>query len=87
MAGEVTQRKNGRDSEARPSWVYEGKQEFLQLEMLESVRNVLDSIRSSQMLQCDVAWAIKGIQSEMQKTRQILARIDRRLAKVEKFQL
>ena len=46
--------------------------------MLESCRNVLELIARSQMMQCDVAHAIK----DMAKT---IRRIDRRLAKVEKL--
>lgn len=48
----------------RPSWDYQGRilnQRGLAidtLEMLESVRNVLEAIQKSQMLQCDVAGAI-----------------------------
>jgi hypothetical protein len=71
--------------EERPSWNYRRKPkgesqwqsyEQAQLEMMESARNVLEDIRRSQMLQCDVAHAIK----DMAKT---LRRIDRRLAKLE----
>lgn len=71
----------GRGSE-RPHWQYTrpavGRKwesyEKHTLEMLESARNVLEDIQRSQMLQCDVAHAIKDIA----KT---LRRIDRRLAK------
>jgi hypothetical protein len=74
------------DKYIRPAWKYirpddkgsGGTIELSQLEMLESVRNVLEDIQRSQMLQCDVAYAIK----DMAKT---LRRIDRRLAKVEKL--
>lgn len=71
----------GSSSLERPSWKYnrEGRTlELCQLEMLESCRNVLEDIQRSQMLQCDVAHAIK----DMAKT---LRRIDKRLMAVEKL--
>jgi hypothetical protein len=41
-----------------------------QLEMLESIRNVLEDIRGSQMLQCDVRHAIMDIREGLvQRTR------------------
>lgn len=59
----------------RPSWDYkDGLPQHNVLEITESVRNVLEDIQRSQMLQCDVAHAIKDIA----KT---LRRIDRRMAK------
>ena len=72
----------------RPAWFYirpddegiEGSVDLSQLEMLESCRNVLEDIRNSQMMQCDVAHAIKHMADT-------LARIDRRLAKLEKLKL
>lgn len=51
-----------------------------ELEMLESIRNVLEDIQRAQTLQCDVAHAIK----DMAKT---LRRIDRRFAKVKELKL
>ena len=77
MSGEVTRRRNGVDKQVRPTWAYTENSRN-DTEMLESIRNVMDDIQRSQMLQCDVAHAIK----DMAKT---LRRIDRRLAKVEKL--
>jgi hypothetical protein len=51
-----------------------------QLEMLSSIRNMLETINQSQMLQCDVAGAIK-------KMARTLDRIDKRLAKLENAKL
>jgi hypothetical protein len=89
MSGEITIRDGVRK---RPSWNHGRNSsesfpgvENAQLEMLESIRNVCESILGSQMLQCDVALAIKRTEMEARKTRLILARIDRRLAKVEKL--
>jgi hypothetical protein len=60
---------------------YEGRTfDSSQLEMLESIRNTLEAIHGSQMLQCDVARAIKGLAETVK-------RIDRRLAKVEGMKL
>lgn len=83
MPGEITRRRNGIDKQIRPTWAYTGADN--QLEMLESIRNVLEDVKGSQMLQCDVAQAIKRMEVEARQTRLILARIDRRLAKVEKL--
>jgi hypothetical protein len=71
----ITRRSNGVDKEQRPTWAYTGTNQ--QLEMLESIRNTLEAIQRSQMLQCDVRHAI----IDLAKT---VRRIDRRLAKMEK---
>lgn len=82
----------GNGKYVRPSWNHSRPageawpgMENAQLEMLESIRNVLEDVKGSQMLQCDVAGAIKRMESEARQARLILARIDRRLAKVEKL--
>ena len=82
--------------EHRPSWDYvqrtkvgqwPGSTEQATLEMLESVRNVLEDIRGSQMLQCDVAHAIKNMARATEELGKTLRRIDRRLAKLESLNL
>lgn len=89
MSGEILLTTGTRK---RPSWKHSRitdtsfpGAEYAQLEMLESIRNVMEEIKGSQMLQCDVAQAIKGMHEETRRTRLILARMDRRLAKVEKL--
>lgn len=69
----------------RPNFNYSAQQngysyESITVQLLESTRNVLEGIQQSQMLQCDVAHAIKDIA----KT---LRRIDRRLAAFEELKL
>jgi hypothetical protein len=54
--------------------------ESITAQLAESTRNVLEDIQRSQMLQCDVAHAIKDIA----KT---LRRIDRRLAQMQEAKL
>jgi hypothetical protein len=89
MAGEITRRRNGKDSQYLPTWAYGETQDTAaqNLEMLESVRNVLIDIKNSQMLQCDVRSMIQSIQYNTEQTRIMLKRIDRRLAKVEATKL
>lgn len=60
----------------RPSWLYPKNQSELTsvLEMLESVRNVLEDIRSSQMMQCDVAHAIKSIAPEIRSLKRAITK-------------
>jgi hypothetical protein len=66
----------------RPSWNYQNNsganQQSQQLEMLESARNVLEQIRNSQMLQCDVAGAIRESARELRRCRITLEKIARR---------
>lgn len=85
--GARVQQKNGDNPTwwNRPEWIYERKTpgndlELAKLEMLESIRNMLEDIRQSQMMQCDVARAIKRMSDAV-------IRIDKRLAKVEKYRL
>ena len=85
MSGEIEIKRLGRAASRRPAWQHSrpDEQEYpgdgkATVEMLESCRNVLELIARSQMMQCDVAHAIK----EMAKT---IRRIDRRLARVEKL--
>ena len=65
----------------RPAWNYLRKGEEVGganqqdvLEMIESVRNAIEQLGKSQMLQCDVALAIKGMAREMQGLRRDLKR-------------
>ncbi len=62
----------------RPTWSYDVNQsrtdDQYSLALLESIRNVLEGIADSQMLQCSVA-------GDIRKIRITLQRIDRRLAK------
>ena len=81
----------------RPEWNYTrgrkkpgewpGMDSIANLEMLESVRNVLEDVRGSQMLQCDVAHAIKNMARATEELGKTLRRIDRRLAKLESLKL
>ena len=63
----------------RPSWDYtvipeRQTHEYSTMEMTESVRNTLEQIRDSQMLQCDVATAIKKMLTEIRGLRRDLKR-------------
>lgn len=64
----------------RPTWTYDKEGwpgfDYATLWMLESIRDNMEQLNRSQMLQCDVAHAIK----DLAKT---LRRIDRRIAKLE----
>lgn len=71
--------RNGIDH--RPKWNYintdsgntqPGPRDIL--EMTESVRNTLEQIRDSQMLQCDVASAIKDMAKQISLLRRDLKR-------------
>lgn len=67
---ENTRRGNKADGKPhweRPQWDYGTKphRNWYVLEMTESVRNVCEQIRDSQMMQCDVASAIKGMLCEL----------------------
>lgn len=60
---------------ARPAWNYVGTAtgiagvDLWQLEMLESIRNAIEALQQSQMLQCDVAHAIKAMARDIHKLR------------------
>jgi hypothetical protein len=71
----------------RPSWNYtKGPNggwpghDSASVEMLESIRNAVETLGQSQIMQCDVAHAIKSMSK-------VIARIDRRLAKLEGMKL
>ena len=81
----------------RPTWRYTTKRkqgggytypgdEIAQLEMLESIRNMLERIAASQMLQCDVRSAIYDIRNgqrraQSQDEARFLERMARRVRK------
>ncbi len=68
----------------RPSFNHRSKNRVYQsslCELVESSRNVLEDIQKSQMLQCDVAHAIKFMSLDIADIAKTLRRIDRRLAK------
>lgn len=89
MNGEI-QVKNGiKPTEwKRPAWIYVrpnsdgtgATMDLSNLEMLESIRNVLEDVKNSQMLQCDVRGAIIRMSRAVE-------RIDKRLAKLENLKL
>lgn len=67
----------------RPSWNHNalGNEEAAdrdwnaaQLEMLESIRNAIETVGRSQMLQCDVAHALKETRDEIRGLRRDLKR-------------
>lgn len=92
MSGEIKISKNGTVRDQRPAWRhnrpagndYPGDNNA-SLEMLESIRNVLEDINKSQMLQCDVRQMILELRFNSERTRKAIERIDRRLAKAEKL--
>lgn len=75
MAGEIEVRRHGKVTKTVPGWQhgrpderdYPGH-ESAQVEMLESIRNVLIDIKNSQMLQCDVRTMIQNIQYNTEQT-------------------
>jgi hypothetical protein len=64
-------KRNGQPG--RPTWNYTREKDRREeganfqdiLEMTESVRNVLEDIQKSQMLECDIALAIKGMAGDI----------------------
>lgn len=94
MAGEIEVKHHGKVTKTVPGWQhsrpddrdYPGH-ESAQVEMLESIRNVLIDIKNSQMLQCDVRSMICEIRTNTERTRIALEKIDRRLVKVEAAKL
>jgi primosomal protein N'' len=90
MSGEIEVRKgNSLARKHRPSWQHHRpvNQDFpgdanAQLEMLESIRNVLEE---GVNLQRESLYAIREVRQRAERTRIAIERIDRRLAKVEKL--
>lgn len=58
-------------TQRRPRYTYPASMTWdqCQLAMQEDIRNVLEQVRDSQMLRCDVAHAIKSMAREMRKVR------------------
>ena len=70
----MIQKLNGKFQ--RASWMYPADDDSTEatrlLEMLESVRNTVERVQTSQMLQCDVAHAIKDIAKNIRGLRRDL---------------
>lgn len=77
MAGEV---HRGSNESFRPAYHFEKDHPLVhwypsaQLEMLESIRNTMEAVHRSQMLQCDVAHAIKDMAIQIRGLRRDLAK-------------
>lgn len=74
--------KNFGGGTKRPAWAYakntQGDHDTQMLEMAESIRNAIEQLNRSQMLQCDVAYAIKGIEKELRGLRRDLKKKKRK---------